>query len=79
VGLIASMAVLASCTFKPIDLPPLEQNAFTPPEFLGVEPGKMFQTTQNWSDDFRSGFWHLDQGSLATPYDIALAIAVADG
>ncbi len=78
-GLVASFLLLASCTTKPVDLPALEPHASTPPEYLGLKPGTMFQTTQNWPDSFRTGFWHLDQGSLATPYDIALAIAVADG
>lgn len=77
-GLVASAVLLVSCVTKPVDLPPLELNASTPPEFLGVEPGKMYVSTQNWSDHFRFSYWHLDQGSLATPYDIALAIARAD-
>ncbi|MEM7743738.1 MAG: di-heme-cytochrome C peroxidase [Pseudomonadota bacterium] len=57
--------------------PDFQANRSTPASAVGVE--RMFETTQNWSDDVRAGFWHLDQGSLAIPYDLARAVEVANG
>lgn len=54
--------------------PDFQVNRSTPAEAVGVQPGRMFETTQNWPDAVRRAFWHIDQGSLATPYDLALAV-----
>lgn len=77
-----STGLLAACSTAGISdpsLPPIQANPTTVTEALGVAPENMIETTQNWSDATRTKFWHIDQGSLTAPYDIALAIETEDG
>lgn len=46
-----------------------------------VAPGRditLYTSSQGWSEDLHTSFWHMDQGSLLTPYDIFLQLNTAD-
>ena len=76
-GLLAAGCVTVPAFTDP-DLPPYQLNRSTVVSSLGVPADRMFEATQNWSDKTRTDFWHIDQGSLTTPYDLALAVEQYD-
>ena len=75
-GLVAGCVTVPEFTNP--DLPPYQPNRSTVVSALGVPADRMFEATQNWADKTRTDFWHIDQGSLATPLDLALAVEQAD-
>lgn len=64
-----------SADWAPVDI-------LDPALFERVAPGReitVLAASQGWDDDTRAAFWHEDQGSLLTPYDIFVNLAAENG
>lgn len=78
IALLSGCALLSDFVAAPDLQPDFQRNETTPVDVIGVSKGRMFETTQDWSDDTRDRFWHVPQGSLAAPFDLAMAVEQAD-